>query len=121
MSDTQDSKIFCTQCGVEHGIAVNFCSQCGHQMRDQQNYQNQNLRGGPRRLLHRSMYDKKLGGVCSGLAEYFDADVTLIRLVVVAGTIMSAGLGFLSYIAAWIIMPLEPGANAYPHSAPVSV
>jgi phage shock protein PspC (stress-responsive transcriptional regulator) len=45
--------------------------------------------------------------VCAGLARYFEVDVTLVRLLVVAGTLCSGGLGLLAYIAGWIIMPRE--------------
>jgi phage shock protein PspC (stress-responsive transcriptional regulator) len=51
--------------------------------------------------------EKRIAGVCSGLARYFEVDVTLVRLLVVAGTLCSGGLGLLAYIAAWIIMPRD--------------
>jgi phage shock protein PspC (stress-responsive transcriptional regulator) len=51
--------------------------------------------------------EKRIGGVCSGLARYFEVDVTLVRLLVVAGSLCSGGLGLLAYIAAWIIMPRD--------------
>ena len=54
--------------------------------------------------LYRSMTDKKLCGVCGGLAEYLNADPTLIRLAfVLIG--MAAGSGVLAYILAALIMP----------------
>jgi phage shock protein C len=52
------------------------------------------------------MYDKKVAGVCSGFARYFDCDVTLMRvifLILAFGT----GIGFVGYIVAWIVMPKE--------------
>lgn len=57
--------------------------------------------------LYRSGVDKKLGGVCGGLADYFDIDVTLIRLIVLI-TFFMGGMGFLAYILAWVIIPLNP-------------
>ncbi|MEW6622391.1 MAG: PspC domain-containing protein [Bacillota bacterium] len=54
--------------------------------------------------LYRSETDKILGGVCGGLAEYFDVDATIIRLIVVA-TVIFAGTGILFYIIAWFLMP----------------
>ncbi len=58
----------------------------------------------PKRL-YRSKKDKKIGGVCGGIAEYFNVDPTLIRLLWVLITIFSAGLGILGYLIAWIIIP----------------
>src|SRR5437667_11661494 len=53
----------------------------------------------------------KLGGVCAGLAEYFDADVTLVRLAWVILSIVPGGFvgGLIAYLAAWIVMPDSPG------------
>ena len=57
--------------------------------------------------LYRSGSQKMLGGVCGGLAEYFDADVSLVRLVFVGLTLMSAVLPMLLfYIIAWIVIPV---------------
>jgi phage shock protein PspC (stress-responsive transcriptional regulator) len=50
---------------------------------------------------------KKIAGVCAGLAQYFDVDVTLVRLLVVLGIFFSCGLVLLAYIVAWIIMPRD--------------
>ena len=50
--------------------------------------------------------DKKISGVCAGVAEYFDCDPTLIRIVYAMLTIFSLGLpGVLLYIVMAIIMP----------------
>lgn len=56
--------------------------------------------------LYLSETDKKLGGVCGGIAEYFDIDSTLIRLVWVVLVLFGAGL--VAYIIAWAIMPRRP-------------
>ncbi|MHB8094523.1 MAG: PspC domain-containing protein [Candidatus Aminicenantales bacterium] len=57
--------------------------------------------------LYRSLNQKMLGGVCGGLAEYFDADVSLVRLIFVGLTLMSAVLPMLIfYIIAWIVIPV---------------
>jgi len=50
-----------------------------------------------------------LGGVCGGLAEYFDLDVSLIRLIFVGLALLTAILPMvLFYLVAWLIIPLEP-------------
>lgn len=57
--------------------------------------------------LYRSETDKKIGGVCGGLADYFDIDSTLIRLVVLL-TFFMGGAGLLLYIIAWVVIPVNP-------------
>ena len=58
----------------------------------------------PKKLL-RNRSTKMLAGVCSGLADYLNIDVTLVRLGFVGLTIITGGLGALAYVAAWIIVP----------------
>ena len=57
--------------------------------------------------LYKSRTDKKLDGVCAGIAEYLDVDPTLIRLVWVLATLF-AGAGLLAYLIAAIVMPRKP-------------
>ena len=54
--------------------------------------------------LYRDEYHKVLGGVCSGLAEYFEMDVTVVRLLF-AFTFFIMGVGFIPYIILWIVLP----------------
>ncbi|MDR3061841.1 MAG: PspC domain-containing protein [Dysgonamonadaceae bacterium] len=54
--------------------------------------------------LYRQPIGKKLGGVCSGLAEYFDIDPTLVRVLFVV-IFFWGSLGLWAYLALWIIMP----------------
>ena len=54
--------------------------------------------------LYKSNTDRKLSGVCGGIAEYFNCDSTLIRLAWVAFTCLG-GSGLLAYIIAAIVMP----------------
>jgi phage shock protein PspC (stress-responsive transcriptional regulator) len=61
--------------------------------------------------LERSNSNRVIGGVCGGLAEYLVVDATLVRVVFVVGTIMTAGLGILAYIVLLVLMPL-PGRPA---------
>lgn len=56
---------------------------------------------------YRSHKDKKIGGVCGGIAEYFDWDPTVVRLGAVVLTILW-GAGFWAYIIAWAIVPERP-------------
>ena len=49
--------------------------------------------------------DRKLCGVCGGIAEYFDCDPTLIRLAWAGVTVFSCGTGIIAYLVAAIIIP----------------
>jgi phage shock protein C len=58
--------------------------------------------------LYRSMADRKLCGVCGGIAEYFDLDPTVIRLLWVVMTLFTAAFpGVLAYIICAIIVPQQ--------------
>jgi phage shock protein C len=48
---------------------------------------------------------KQLDGVCGGLAEYFNVDVTLVRLVWALVTLCTAGVGIIGYLICSVIMP----------------
>jgi phage shock protein C len=60
---------------------------------------------GPRFTLRRSRTDRMLSGVCGGVAEALKIDVNLVRLGLVALTVLGAGSGALLYIAAWVLIP----------------
>lgn len=63
--------------------------------------------------LYRSVSQKMLGGVCGGLAEYFDVDVSIIRLLCVGLTLVTALFPMtFFYIIAWIVVPQQPQAQA---------
>lgn len=56
--------------------------------------------------LLRSTQQKMLGGVCGGLAEYFDLDVSLVRLIFVGVALLTAILPMvLFYLIAWLVIP----------------
>ena len=59
------------------------------------------------RKLYRSRSDRAIAGICGGLAAYFDADPTLIRLVTLL-LILFGGLSIWAYIILWIVIPEEP-------------
>ena len=61
-----------------------------------------------KKRLYKSATDKKLCGVCGGIAEYFEFDATLVRLAWVIFTALG-GSGIIAYIIAAIIMPAQSG------------
>src|ERR1700737_2134810 len=94
----------CPNCRKEIAEYSNFCSFCGSRQGDA---------AGTRRVDHkrlmRSSTDSKVGGVCGGLAEYFEADPGVVRILVTLLTIASGFVfGVLSYLVAWVILPLAP-------------
>ena len=56
--------------------------------------------------LYRSRSDRMISGICGGLAQYFDMDPTIVRLIFVL-LIFANGLGILAYIIMAIVVPLE--------------
>lgn len=61
----------------------------------------------PTKRLYRSRTDRKIAGICGGLAQYFDIDPVIVRLAW-ALLFFLAGTGFIVYLIAWIVIPLEP-------------
>jgi len=57
--------------------------------------------------LYRSTSDKMLGGVAGGLAEYFDIDSTLVRVLFIVVVFLGGG-GIIAYIILWIVVPQKP-------------
>lgn len=56
--------------------------------------------------LYRSRRNSRLFGVCGGIAEYFDTDATVLR--VLTAVLAFCGLGLIFYVVAAIVMPIEP-------------
>ncbi|MBO4724767.1 MAG: PspC domain-containing protein [Bacteroidaceae bacterium] len=54
--------------------------------------------------LHRTRNNKKIFGVCGGIAEYFDVDVTVIRILFLIG-LFCVGGGLLAYLICALVMP----------------
>jgi len=94
---SEDKDMYCNYCGkvIQDDAAV--CAYCG-------------IRVGAsvaRKRLVRPRLGRKIAGVCLGCAEYFDIDVTLVRLMWLLGSFMT-GIGLIAYPIAWIVMPDEP-------------
>ncbi|MGM0419443.1 MAG: PspC domain-containing protein [Bacillota bacterium] len=60
-----------------------------------------------RKKLYRSRQERIIAGVCGGIANYFQVDPVLIRLLFIL-LFFGAGSGLLAYIVAWIIVPESP-------------
>ena len=99
--------MYCNHCGkvIQDDAAV--CAYCGVRVGASQ----------ARRKLMRPRAGRKIAGVCLGFSEYFDVDVTLVRVVWLIAAFMTV-IGFLSYPIAWIIMPEEPPLLPAPLGTP---
>ena len=62
--------------------------------------------------LYKSATDKKIAGVCGGIAEYFNIDSTLVRLIAVLLIFFGTG-GFWAYLIAMLVMPYAPENGGY--------
>jgi phage shock protein C len=61
----------------------------------------------PMTPLMRSMTNRKIAGVCGGIAKYFDVDPTIVRVLFVALFFCPVMPAIIPYIVCWIVMPLE--------------
>ncbi|MCQ8894195.1 MAG: PspC domain-containing protein [Methanolinea sp.] len=68
--------------------------------------------------LERPRRGRLLGGVCAGIGNSFDLDPVLVRILWVALTVVSIGIGIIVYIAAWILMPEEEDKSPDAPAAP---
>ena len=99
----------CQACQRNIADGSRFCYNCGAKQPEPAYAYNPNVAsqtGGAKRLM-RSRTDRKLGGVAAGLAEYFDLDPTLVRLLWVL-LFFFGGTGLLAYVILWIVLPEEP-------------
>jgi phage shock protein C len=89
--------MYCNYCGKVIQEDANLCAYCGTRVAGVV----------ARQRLVRPRAARKIAGVCAGLAEYFDLDVSLIRIVWLL-CILCGGIGIIAYIVAWIVIPEEP-------------
>jgi phage shock protein PspC (stress-responsive transcriptional regulator) len=101
--------MYCTKCGIALEGYGAYCSQCGTPTESQPG----TSASGPAPRLTRSIYDKKIAGICGGLAQYLSADPTFVRVIWLVASVGFPPL-LLGYIAAGIIVPKEAPRLAFP-------
>lgn len=110
----------CPTCQKQIADGSNFCYNCGAQQVVGSTAANAGSYP-PRKRLVRSTTDKKVAGVAAGLADYFDLDPTVVRVVWLLA-VLFAGTGLIAYLILWIALPPGPTgvlASSTP-SAPVT-
>jgi len=98
--------MLCPSCQKDIAPGSRFCYNCGAKQPDAPGAAAPPVIPVPKRLM-RSSRDKKIAGVCAGLADYFDLDPTLVRVLWLLA-IFFAGTGFLVYLILWIVLPVAP-------------
>jgi len=101
--------MYCTNCGKNIGESPVFCQFCGVRVAPIPTF----VQPLPKRLFARSSADKKIAGVCAGVARYFDLDATLVRAVWLL-CVLFGGCGLVAYVVLWIVMPLDPASPMLP-------
>lgn len=92
--------VFCQSCGTGLPPSARFCSNCGAVVPVMPYI--------PRRQLVRPIAGRMLAGVCIGVAQTYDWDVALVRVLTVIGFFCTSGLVAVAYLAGWIGIPEEP-------------
>ena len=89
--------MYCNHCGKANPDDARLCAYCGA-----------SLTGGTtaQRRLVRRRGDRKIAGVCAGVARYLDWNATAVRLLWLL-LFLFAGTGGLLYLILWIVMPIE--------------
>jgi len=107
--------MYCTNCGKALGDLDRFCSECGKATgvpRAEEVPPPRAEYAGPRPRLARAMADKKIAGVCAGIARYLSLDVTLVRVLFILAIFFHLW-GLLIYGVAWAAMPRDDQNGFY--------
>jgi phage shock protein C len=97
--------MYCSSCGIEISDASRYCMHCGAGTHKDGFT---SATGKPGRLLSRPRDERKIAGVCAGIARYLGIDVTLVRILMVVFSVWPPAVGLIVYLVCWIVMPQDP-------------
>lgn len=93
----------CSSCQKDIAAGSKFCYNCGAKQPETVAPSGPPNYATPKRFV-RSINDRKVAGVCAGVADYFDMDPTIVRVVWLVATLIP-GPNILAYIILWIAVP----------------
>lgn len=114
--------MYCTRCGNQTGELDKFCAQCGNLAATTSStsaaqatftasapppHSSSGYVSGPAPMLTRSLRNRKIAGVCAGIARHFGVDPTVVRVLFLAMFFCPVLPAIIPYIVCWVIMPLE--------------
>ncbi|MBN1328472.1 MAG: PspC domain-containing protein [Candidatus Heimdallarchaeota archaeon] len=113
--------IYCSKCGAANEDFAEFCASCGEptasaretKEKGETNFSHQesthtSTQLNQERKLYRSRKNKILTGLSAGLAEHYNMDVDIIRVLWIIATFVSGGIVILIYFIMALIIPIEP-------------
>ena len=110
--------MICPNCQKDIAAGSKFCYNCGAKQPESAaapNVPPASAYGAVPKRLVRSINDRKIAGVCAGVADYFDMDPTIVRVLWLLATLVP-GPNILVYLILWIALP-EGQTVVYPKSA----
>ena len=94
--------VYCSKCGKKNSNDARYCKKCGN------SFKKDDTKAVEHKRLYRSGDDKLIGGVCGGIAEYFDIEPIFVRIVFLIALIFSFGFIIILYILFWIFIQKNP-------------
>ncbi len=103
--------MYCSNCGKTIDDSSEFCQFCGARVAQQGS--SGFAMPAAKRPFARYSNEKKIAGVCGGVARYFDLDSSLVRAIWLLSTLLW-GTGLVVYVVLWVAMPLDPASPPAP-------